>query len=63
VDPIDILKQEWPVIRDAPVLSIALLIVGGICAWWLRGRNAVAEIAGLKAQIAARDAILMKSQG
>lgn len=39
-----------------PVLSFALLIVGAMCAWWLRGRNAVGEIAGLKAQIAARDA-------
>jgi len=43
------------VIVGAPVLALGLLLVGAVIAWWLRGKNAEGEIAGLKAQLAARD--------
>lgn len=51
MDILGIIERELPLIEGAPLLSVVLIGLGAGAAWWLRGRNAAGEIAGLKAQI------------
>lgn len=47
--------DEWAVIAAAPVLSILLFAIGVCVAWWARNWFENREIAGLRAQISAKD--------
>lgn len=50
MDLIQFLQQKWFVVQAEPVLSILLIVVGGIVAWLLRGGIAPVKIIGLKGQ-------------
>lgn len=55
MDSLQTLIEEWAVIQAAPVLSIVLVAVGGILAWWLRSRLTRHRIEALRRQSEARD--------
>ena len=55
MDSLQTLIEEWAVIQTAPVLSILLVAVGGIFAWWLRSRLTQNRIQALRRQSEARD--------
>jgi hypothetical protein len=50
MNPLEIIKEEWPVITGAPRLALGLLLIGAVISWWWKGHLAKAEIAGLKAE-------------
>jgi hypothetical protein len=47
-------KQEWTAFTNAPFIMLAGIMVVGVAVWWLR-RMSEGEIAGLKAQMSAKD--------
>jgi hypothetical protein len=51
MDLIQILEQKWSVVQAEPVLSILLILVGGIAAWLLRRSIAQGKINRLKGQL------------
>lgn len=55
MDPQKIFDQEGSVIQAAPWLSLVLMAVGAVAAWWFKSKTTASEIAGLKAHLAARD--------
>jgi hypothetical protein len=58
-DPVKILRDEWPVIQGAPWLTVGLGIIVLVCTWWVTKQFTKGEIAGQKAQRAARDERLL----
>jgi hypothetical protein len=48
-------KQEWTAFTNAPFIMLAGIMVVGVAAWWLNGKMSEGEIAGLKAQMSAKD--------
>lgn len=55
MDPLQILKTEWPVITGAPTLMIGFCIVVAIVAWWVTKQFSRDEIAALKERLTFRD--------
>ena len=51
MDLIQILEQKWSVVQAEPVLSILLIVVGGLAAWLVGGSIARVRINGLKGQL------------
>jgi hypothetical protein len=51
----DFWKTVGTFVMSAPLINILLLIIAGGIGWWLRGREDIGEIKGLKAQLEVRD--------
>jgi hypothetical protein len=54
MDP-DAWKQQWTAFWSAPYIMLPFIGASFWSAWWLRGRTSEGEIAGLKAQMSAKD--------
>jgi hypothetical protein len=55
MDSMQILEQEWSVLQATPVLSVVLIVIGFIIAWWLRGMISRSKIDSLIAQLETHD--------
>jgi hypothetical protein len=55
MDTLQILDQEWSVIQAAPVLSVVLVVIGAVLAWWLNSSIGQGRLDALKRHFEARD--------
>jgi len=55
MDSMQILEQEWSVLQASPVLSVVLIVIGFVIAWWLRSIVSRGKIDSLISQLETHD--------